>query len=115
MTSRPTAHRGEFSAIQRRRCGSYLRKLRLAAELTQVALAEKIGDGVFYTFISQLESGRGFVPPERYEAFAKALGVDLQEFAIDMIRFSNPFAWAAIWGGKKERRAVAEEFEQTGD
>ena len=32
----------------------------------------------FYTFISQLESGRGRIPPDRYKVWADALNVDPQ-------------------------------------
>lgn len=64
--------------------GQWLRDRRVERGLNQRQLAELAGFD-YYTFISQLETGRGRVPAERYEGYAKALGVDPKEFAMKML------------------------------
>lgn len=57
--------------------GDQLRRLRLAARLTQAAVAEAIG--VSNTYISALESGRKPAPPQALvTALAACLGVEEQ-------------------------------------
>ncbi len=73
--------------------------------MTQADLAKACGFA-YFTMISQLELGRGFVPPERYVDFAHALGVDPQEFVREQLRFSNPWAWAVLYGSPKDLRAL---------
>src|SRR5690349_2049158 len=58
----------------RRAAGDWLRKLREHRGLSQRDLARLVGAD-YYTFISQLEMGRGRVPPDRYKIWADALGV----------------------------------------
>lgn len=48
--------------------------------------------------ISAMENGRQRVPPERYEAFARALDIDAAEFAKTMLRYDNPEAWRLMFG-----------------
>lgn len=69
--------------------GFWLRSVREERGLSQRELAEKVG-ALYYTFISQIESGKGKIPPERYEAWADALGVDAREFCIRMLSFYEP-------------------------
>lgn len=83
----------------RREAGKWLRTKREAAGLSQRQLADAVGIE-YYTFISQLESGRGRVPPDRYEVFAKALGVEPKEMAMVMMRYNDPITYALIFGGK---------------
>lgn len=64
--------------------GQWLREKRIEAGLSQKDLAAAAGFE-YYTFISQMEIGRGRVPAERYEGYAKALGVDPREFAMRML------------------------------
>ena len=65
--------------------GQWLKDKRIAAGLSQRELSEKAGFD-YYTFISQLETGRGRVPAERYEGYAKALGLPPRDFAIRMLQ-----------------------------
>ena len=65
--------------------GQWLKEKRVAAGLSQRELSEKAGFE-YYTFISQLETGRGRVPAERYEGYAKALGVPARDFAMRMLQ-----------------------------
>jgi transcriptional regulator with XRE-family HTH domain len=101
MTARPTAERGAFGAEMRRRSGVYLREARIRAGLTQIEIARLVGFP-YYTMVSQLEQGRGFVPPERYAAYADALGIDRQEFVKEQLRVQNPWAHAILFGTKRE-------------
>ncbi len=55
----------------------------------------------YYTFISQIEAGRGKVPSERYEAYALALNLDPREFAITMLRYNDPHTYALIFGDRE--------------
>ncbi|MCA1869737.1 helix-turn-helix transcriptional regulator [Agrobacterium genomosp. 3] len=80
----------------RRECGNWLKEKREAAGLSQRGLAQKVGIE-FYTFISQIESGRGRVPPERFEAYAKGLNLDPKEFAMTMMRYNEPVVFALLF------------------
>lgn len=73
----------------RREGGKWLRDLREAAGLSQRQLATKVGAD-YYTFISQLETGRGRIPPDRYRTWAEALGVDQRDFVRELLRFYDP-------------------------
>jgi transcriptional regulator with XRE-family HTH domain len=64
--------------------------------LTQRELASMVGLH-FYTFISQLESGRGRIPPDRYQAWAEALGVDSQEFVRELLRYYDPITYRHLF------------------
>src|SRR5690606_846795 len=65
--------------------GQWLRDRRTAIGLSQRELADLAGFE-YYTFISQLETGRGRVPAERYEGYARALQLDPREFAMRMLQ-----------------------------
>lgn len=73
----------------RRRAGQWLREVRERRGLSQRELAGRVG-AEFYTVIAQFESGRGHIPPERYLAWAEALGVDPDEFARKLRSFQEP-------------------------
>lgn len=90
----------------RREAGKWLRAKRETAGLSQRMLAEAVGIE-YYTFISQLESGRGRVPPDRYEVFAHALGVEPKEFALIMMRYNDPITYALIFGDEARKDIVA--------
>lgn len=105
MTTRPNAERGDFSRDMRRRSGDYLREARLAAGLTQKQLAELVGFP-YYTMISQLEQGRTYVPPERYYDYARAIGMEPPDFVRDQLRFQNPWAWAILFGTKRDLKEL---------
>lgn len=80
----------------RKKAGLWLRKKREAAGLSQRELASQIGVD-YYTFISQLESGRGKVPADRYEAYANALDVAPRDFAMTMLRYNDPHIYSLIF------------------
>lgn len=47
---------------------------------------------------SQIESGRGRVPPSQIRAWAEALNIPVREFAIELIRFYDTVNHELIFG-----------------
>lgn len=90
-------HRASYDVKQLRQdAGRWLKQLREARGLTQRELASLVGLH-FYTFISQLESGRGRIPPDRYQAWADALGVEAQEFVRELLRYYDPVTYRHLF------------------
>ena len=85
----------------RREGGRYVRELREAAGLSQRQLAAKIGLD-FYTFVSQIETGRGRIPPDSYRTWAEALGIDVRTFVQDLMRFYDPVTHGILFGDAAE-------------
>ncbi|AVT82962.1 helix-turn-helix domain-containing protein [Rhodopseudomonas palustris] len=80
----------------RREAGRWLKDLRLKKGLSQRELAELTGTE-YYTFVSQLETGRGRIPSDQYVLWAEALGVDPKEFAKTMMRFYDPVTFDILF------------------
>jgi ribosome-binding protein aMBF1 (putative translation factor) len=80
----------------RRQAGRWLRELREARGLSQRGLADRVG-AEYYTFISQLESGRGRIPPDRYTAWATALGVEPKIFVQTLMRYYDPVTYGIVF------------------
>jgi len=78
---------GEWLRAQRERCGF---------SQSDLARAVKIDH---YTFISQIENGRGRIPPNRYADWADALHMSRRDFAIQMMRFYDPITHEMLFGG----------------
>ena len=81
----------------RREGGRWLKELREAAGLSQRELAAAVGAD-YYTFISQLETGRGRVPPDRYMQWAAALRLDPRDFVRELMRYYDPLTHEIIFG-----------------
>ena len=81
----------------RRQGGQWLRSLREARGLSQLDLARLL-ELEYYTFISQIESGRGRIPPERYGAWAEALGWRPRDFVIEVLRYYDPVTFGFLFG-----------------
>lgn len=88
----------------RRECGQWLKEKREAAGLSQREISAKVGIE-YYTFISQIEAGRGRVPPERYEAYANGLGVDPREFTMTMLRYNEPIVYELLFDRVEQTKA----------
>jgi transcriptional regulator with XRE-family HTH domain len=85
-------------AVDSRRAGGvWLRTLREQSGLSQRDLARLVG-AEYYTFISQLETGRGRVPPDRYRDWAKALNVDPRTFVTQMLSYYDPVTYDILFG-----------------
>lgn len=73
----------------RKEAGEWMRRLREQKNLSQRQLAKRVGLD-YYTFVSQIESGRGRIPPDRYKVWADALGVETQPFVRELMRYYDP-------------------------
>ena len=80
----------------RREGGRWLKDLREHIGLSQRQLALKVG-AEHYTFISQLETGRGRIPPDRYEEWALALEVEPKPFVRELMRFYDPTTFRILF------------------
>lgn len=89
MYTHPQHGGAEEAQDLRRRAGRWLKKLRTERGLSQRELARKL-DLDAYTFISQLESGRGRIPPDRMERWADALERDPGDFVATLMRYYDP-------------------------
>jgi transcriptional regulator with XRE-family HTH domain len=92
----------------RQAAGSYIKQLREAARLSQRDLAKVVGLE-YYTFVSQIESGRGRVPPAQMPVWAKALNVPPRDFAMNLMRFYDPISYEMIFGQDTAEPAAAPE------
>ena len=81
----------------RREGGRWLKELRERAGLSQRELASKVG-AEYYTFISQLETGRGRIPPDRYTQWASALDVPARDFVRELMRYYDPLTHGILFG-----------------
>ena len=86
----------EKSKITRKQGGLVVKTLRSTNKLTQRELAEKVGLE-YYTFISQIESGVGKVPPQKLKAFADALGCEPKKFTRELMKFYDPDTFEVLF------------------
>ncbi len=91
-------HRPSASDVQelRRAGGEWLRKLREQRGLSQRELAKRV-DADYYTFISQIETGRGRIPPDRYQVWAQALDIDAKLFVKTLLQYYDPITHAVLF------------------
>ena len=94
------AAKDETSKISRKRGGLVVKTLRTRAKLTQRELAVLAGIE-YYTFISQIESGTGRVPPPKYAAFASALGCNTKLFVRELIKYYDPDTFEVLFDAKR--------------
>ncbi len=83
----------------RRKVGNHVRDLREAAGLTQRELGQ--ATDITNNAVSAIELGRNPIPPERYRAFADALGVDPKEFGEFLLEYTDPWLWELLHGGNE--------------
>src|SRR6185312_486339 len=81
----------------RREAGRWLKRLREQRGLSQRQMAAAIG-AEYYTFISQIEAGRGRIPPDRYGAWAEALGIEAKSLVRSLLRYYDPVTYFALFG-----------------
>jgi len=86
MYSAPQKRSSEEVMELRREGGQWLKGLREATGLSQRQFAAKVGVE-YFTFISQLETGHGRIPPDRYRVWAEVLGVAPRIFVRRLMRF----------------------------
>jgi transcriptional regulator with XRE-family HTH domain len=80
--------------------GAWLRRCREEAGLSQRELAERIEVG-YYTFVSQIEAGRGRIPAERYGIWADALDMNAKEFVRNILSFYEPSTHQILFGDEE--------------
>jgi len=81
----------------RKEAGRWLQHLRNKAGLSQRDLANLV-ETEYYTFVSQLECGRGRIPPDKYGVWAKALNISERLFVFNLMRFYDPVTFKALFG-----------------
>jgi len=89
----------------RREGGRWIREQRERAGLSQRQLAELVGAD-YYTFVSQLETGRGRIPPGRYRDWARALKLPVRDFAKSVMRFYDPETYSVLFDDKTDDTEV---------
>jgi transcriptional regulator with XRE-family HTH domain len=97
MYTHPQRRTAKLTQKLRDQAGRWLRELREKRGLSQRDLAQKVG-AEYYTFISQLEHGRGRIPPDRYLLWADALGVEPREFVRGLMAYYDPVTYGIIFG-----------------
>lgn len=86
----------EEAKEQRVALGQWLKELRERANLSQRELADKLSLD-YYTFISQLENGRGRIPVHRYAEWAEALGQEHRSFVKRLLSFYEPTTYRILF------------------
>jgi transcriptional regulator with XRE-family HTH domain len=96
MYSHPQRRDSATVQALRKQGGAWLKSLREARGLSQSQLARLLGSD-HYTFISQLETGRGRIPPDRYKDWADALGVPPHILARELLRYYDPMVFELLF------------------
>src|SRR5262245_23001724 len=96
MYTHPQRRSAKLTQKLRNEAGAWLRALREKRGLSQRELAEKVGSE-YYTFVSQLENGRGRIPPDRYLAWASALEVTPHDFVRTLMSYYDPVTYNIIF------------------
>lgn len=91
------------SLALRRQAGRWLKQKREERNLSQRQLADLLGLE-YYTFISQLETGRGRIPPERYADWAAALAMTPRDFVFVLMRYYDPITFSLLFPEETEER-----------
>jgi transcriptional regulator with XRE-family HTH domain len=85
----------------RREGGRWLKERRESLGLSQRQLAELVG-AEYYTFISQLETGRGRIPPDRYDDWGRALKMRGSDFVRQILRYYDPITYNMLFNQDDE-------------
>ena len=102
LQERLTAECQNFDANKlKKQAGVWLRSKREQLGLSQRELARRVQID-YYTFISQIEAGRGRVPADRLQIWAEALEVEPSAFAKKLMGFYDPHTYDMIFGDQKE-------------
>jgi DNA-binding XRE family transcriptional regulator len=96
MSAQENYHSQTEAQALRQEAGRWLKSLREQAGLSQRQLADRVGVE-YYTFVSQIESGRGRVPPERYKAWAQAVDVPPATFVRELLRHYDPITFELLF------------------
>ncbi len=97
---RGPAEQEQDAAQLRKAAGEWLKSLREARGLSQTEMAELIGVD-YYSFVSQIENGRGRIPAARYARWADALDLGRREFVYEIMRYYDPITFDLLFDGGK--------------
>lgn len=97
MLSKKEATATDASREARLAMGLWLKSLREEQDMSQRDLATAL-DLDYYTFISQLENGRGRIPPARYRDWAEALKVETRIFVMTLLSYHEPLTYEILFG-----------------
>lgn len=86
----------EESREQRAMLGTWLKGLREECGLSQRDLADILSLD-YYTFISQLENGRGKIPSHRYVEWAEALNQEPRAFVKTLLSYYEPLTYKVLF------------------
>ncbi|MDX2290115.1 MAG: helix-turn-helix transcriptional regulator [Hyphomicrobiaceae bacterium] len=101
MYSNPQKRSEAQTQELRKEAGLWLREQREARGLSQRQLAQLVGVE-YYTFISQLETGRGRIPPDKYRAWADALGMPVRNFVRHLLQYYDPLTFEILFGEDRQ-------------
>ena len=107
MYTNPQKYNASDTLELRREAGRWLKARREAQGLSQRQLADLLGTE-YYTFVSQLETGRGRIPPDRYRIWAKSLGMDTRDFVLAVLPFYDPVTYGILFSESQNRADAAE-------
>lgn len=107
MYSHPQQGAGQEAQRLRQQAGQWLRDLRKGRNLSQRDLARLV-HVEYYTFISQIEAGKGRIPPDRYTVWAEALGVAPREFVKTILRYYDPVTYEILFSNGEDNIRVVE-------
>ena len=97
LTSASEKTSGAEGALElRQRAGAWLRARRSELGLSQRELALRV-NMEYYTFISQIEAGRGRIPAERMRDWSIALEIEPREFAITLMKYYDPHTYEMVF------------------
>ena len=107
MYTNPQKYNTSDTLELRREAGRWLKARREAQGLSQRQLAELLGTE-YYTFVSQLETGRGRIPPDKYRIWAKSLGMDVRDFVVAVLPFYDPVTYEILFSETQNQADAAE-------
>jgi|SRR5262245_7279395 len=106
MYTNPQRRSARLTQQLRNQAGEWLRELRERRGLSQRQLAQKVG-AEYHTFISQVENGRGRIPPDGYLIWANALGVEPREFVRALMSYYDPATYNIVFGDGSQFELLA--------
>lgn len=80
----------------RREAGEWLRNRREELGLSQTDLAKLVG-AEYYSFISQIENGRGKIPSNRFRDWAVSLRMEPKFFVQNILKYYDPHTHAILF------------------
>jgi transcriptional regulator with XRE-family HTH domain len=106
MYTNPQRRSAKLTQQLRNQAGEWLRELRERRGLSQRRLAQMVGAG-YHTFISQVENGRGRIPPDGYLVWAHALGVEPRGFVLGLMSYYDPATYNIVFGDGSQFEPLA--------